>query len=57
MIRGARQPENLTSDMREWIEPPDVEPVCPKHGCALYPACPIPCPECEIEAEEQEADQ
>lgn len=36
--------------MREWIEPPDVEPVCPKHGCALYPARPIPCPECEIEA-------
>ena len=24
---------------------------------ALYPARPIPCPECEIEAEEQEADQ
>lgn len=39
--------------MGEWIEPPDVEP---KHGCALYPARPIPCPECEIEAEEQEAD-
>ncbi|WP_281109030.1 ferredoxin [Bifidobacterium catenulatum] len=41
---------------REWIEPPDVEPVCPIHGCALYPARPIPCPECEIEAEEEEAD-
>lgn len=35
--------------MREWIEPPDVLPVCPKHGCALYPARPIPCP-VEIEA-------
>lgn len=42
--------------MLEWIEPPDVEPVCPRHGCALYPARPIPCPECELEAEEQEAD-
>lgn len=40
--------------MREWIEPPDVEPVCPRHGCALYPARPIPCPECEIEAEEED---
>ena len=55
MIRGARQPESLTSDAR--IEPPDVETTCPIHGCALYPARPIPCPECEIEAEEQEADQ
>ena len=36
--------------MREWLEPPDVEPVCPRHGCALYPARTIPCPECEIEA-------
>lgn len=43
--------------MREWIEPPDVEPVCPRHVCALYPARHIPCPECELEAEEQEADQ
>lgn len=43
--------------MREWIEPPDVEPVCPRYGMgALYPARPIPYPECEIEAEEQEAD-
>ncbi len=42
--------------MREWIEPPDVLPVCPKHGCALYPTRTIPCPECEIEAEEEEAD-
>lgn len=40
--------------MREWIEPPDVEPVCPRHGCALYPARTIPCPECEIEAMEKE---
>ena len=41
--------------MREWIEPPDVEPVCPRHGCALYPTRPIiPCPECEIEAEEED---
>lgn len=38
-------------------EPGDVEPVCPKHGCRLYPARPIPCPECEQEAEEKEADQ
>ena len=40
-----------------WTHPPDVETTCPIHGCALYPARPIPCPECEIEAEEQEADQ
>ena len=40
--------------MREWLEPPDVEPVCPEHGCALYPTRPIPCPECEIEAMEEE---
>lgn len=33
--------------------PPDVEPVCPKHGCTLYPARPIPCSECEEEAEEE----
>lgn len=33
--------------------PTDVEPVCPKHGCTLYPARPIPCPECEEEAEEE----
>ena len=31
--------------MREWIEPPDVLPTCPIHGCALYPARPIPCPD------------
>lgn len=42
--------------MREWIESPDVLPVCPKHGCALYPTRTIPCPECEIEAEEEEVD-
>lgn len=42
--------------MREWIEPPDVLPVCPKHGCALYPAHPIPCPECEAESEDHYAD-
>ena len=34
--------------------PTDVEPVCPKHGCTLYPARPIPCPECEEEAEEDD---
>lgn len=42
--------------MREWIEPPDVLPVCPKHGCALYPAHTIPCPECEAESEDHYAD-
>lgn len=42
--------------MREWIEPPDVLPVCPKHGCALYPARPIPCHECEAESEDHYAD-
>lgn len=37
-----------------WLvdeEPPDVEPVCEIHECPLYPARPIPCPECEAEAE------
>ena len=33
--------------------PPETEPVCPTHGCQLYPARPVPCPECELEAEEQ----
>ena len=56
MIRGARQPESLTSDMREWLEPPDVEPVCPRHGCAPDTARPIPCPECEAESEDHYAD-
>lgn len=41
---------------REWIEPPDVLPTCPIHGCALYPARPIPCPECEAENEDHYAD-
>ena len=42
--------------MREWIEPPDVLPTCPIHGCALYPARPIPCPECEAECEAESED-
>ena len=41
----------------EWLEPPDVEPVFPKHGCALYPARAIPCPICEEEADGEEDDQ
>lgn len=41
----------------QWIETPDVEPVCPKHGCALYPARTIPCPICGEESDEWEADQ
>lgn len=36
--------------------PPDVEPVCERHGCPLYPARPIPCPECALEADEMYAD-
>lgn len=36
--------------------PTDVEPVCPKHGCTLYPARPIPCPMCAEEADEMYAD-
>lgn len=43
--------------LMQWIEPPDVEPVCPKHGCALYPARTIPCPICGEESDEWEADQ
>ena len=40
----------------EWIEPPDVLPTCPRHGCALYPARPIPYPICEEEAYDEEDD-
>lgn len=36
--------------------PPDVEPVCERHGCPLYPARPIPRPECALEADEMYAD-
>lgn len=36
--------------------PSDVEPVCPTHGCPLYPARPIPCPMCAEEADEMYAD-
>lgn len=39
---------------RERIEPPDVEPVCERHGCRLFPARPIPCPECEQEADDDD---
>lgn len=34
----------------------ESEPVCEKHGCPLYPARPIPCPECALEADEMYAD-
>ena len=36
--------------------PPEVEPVCPTHGCPLYPARPIPYPMCAEEADEMYAD-
>lgn len=42
--------------MREWTEPPDTDPICETHHCPLFPARAIPCPECEYEADEQDAD-